>query len=188
MARGPRHKSPEAAMYHLTNRVAGWTNWFPFENRQARLQLLNMMLFYVNVYRCRLAAFQIMGNHFHFIVHFEKPRQLSHQDLKSSARKLYGHKAELKTAGWTDSQWKAFNQRLFDVSKLMANLDGEYAKWFNRRFGRRGHFWSDRFKKPRITRKRGRTRRYPVCGTQCGESWTCQETRAVEMGPQLGGD
>ena len=108
------------------------------------------MLFYVDVYRCRLAAFQIMGNHFHFIVHFEKPRPLSREELEKSAGKLYGRKAEAKTGVWTDAQWKAFNERLFDVSKLMANVNGFYALWFNRKFGRRGHFWGDRFKNPEL--------------------------------------
>ena len=150
MARTARHKSTEAAFYHLTNRVAGDPGWFPFENHQARRKLLDMMLFYVNVYRCRLAAFQIMGNHFHLIVHFEKPRPLAREELEKSARKLYGEKAEAKTAAWTDAQWKAFNERLFDVSKLMANVNGFYALWFNRKFGRRGHFWGDRFKNPEL--------------------------------------
>ena len=31
MARGARHKSTEAAFYHLTNRVAGKSDWFPFK-------------------------------------------------------------------------------------------------------------------------------------------------------------
>ena len=146
MARAARHKSSEAAFYHLTNRVAGERDWFPFENRQAGRKLLDMMLFYVNGYRCRLAAFQIMGNHFHFVVHFEKPRALSRDELMDSAHKLYGQQAEKKTADWTVAQWEAFNQRLFDVSKLMQNVDGQYALWFNRTFGRRGHFWGDRFK------------------------------------------
>ena len=110
MARTARHKSTEAAYYHLTNRVAGSADWFPFENPEAGQKLLDMMLFYVNVYRCRLAAFQIMGNHFHFIVHFEKPRPLSREELEASARKLYGPKAEVTTADWTDAQWKAFNE------------------------------------------------------------------------------
>ena len=113
MARTARHKSTEAAFYHLTNRVAGRADWFPFEDHQARIKLLDMMLFYVDAYRCRLAAFQIMGNHFHFIVHFEKPRTLSREELKESAHKLYGRQAEEKTDGWTDAQWEAFNQRLF---------------------------------------------------------------------------
>ena len=63
MPRAARHKSTEAAFYHLTNRVADRTDWFPFKNDQARRKLLDMMLFYVNAYRCCLAAFQIMGNH-----------------------------------------------------------------------------------------------------------------------------
>ena len=150
MARTARHKSSEAAFYHLTNRVAGSADWFPFENPEAGQKLLDMMLFYVNVYRCRLAAFQIMGNHFHFVVHFEKPRPLSREELEASARKLYGPKAEVTTADWTDAQWKAFNERLFDVSKLMANVNGFYAQWFNRRFGRQGHLWGDRFKNPEL--------------------------------------
>ncbi len=150
MARTARHKSSEAAFYHLTNRVAGSTDWFPFENPEAGQKLLDMMLFYVNVYRCRLAAFQIMGNHFHFVVHFEKPRPLSRKELMESAHKLYGRKAEVKTEDWTDAQWKAFNERLFDVSKLMANVNGLYALWFNRKFGRRGHLWGDRFKNPEL--------------------------------------
>ena len=150
MARTARHKSTEAAFYHLTNRVAGRADWFPFKNDQARHKLLDMMLFYVNAYQCRLAAFQIMGNHFHFVVHFEKPRALSRDELMDSAHKLYGRQAEKKTADWTVAQWKDFNQRLFDVSKLMQNVDGLYALWFNRKFERRGHFWSDRFKNPEL--------------------------------------
>ena len=146
MARSARHKSPDAAYYHVTNRVTGRPDWFPFENRPACRKLRDMMLFYVDVYRCRLAAFQIMGNHFHFIVHFEKFRPLSHKELMDSANKLYGHRADEKTATWTAAQWKSFNRRLFDLSRLMADLDGRYATWFNRAFEQRGHFWGDRFK------------------------------------------
>ena len=32
----------------------------------------------------------------------------------------------------------------------MADLDGLYARWFNRQFKRRGHLWSDRFKNPEL--------------------------------------
>ncbi len=146
MARTARHKSPDAAFYHITNRVVGSSDWLPFEDPQARQKLLDMILFYVNAYRCRLAAFQIMGNHFHLVVHFEKLRPLSRQELRESAYKLYGREAEDKTAAWADAEWKKFNERLFDLSKLMANVGGFYAQWFNRTFGRRGHLWGDRFK------------------------------------------
>ena len=146
MARTARHKSPDAAFYHITNRVAGSPDWFPFKNPQARQKLLDMILFYVNAYRCRLAALQIMGNHFHIVVHFEKPRPLSRKELQKSAHKLYGREAEDKTAVWTDAKWKEFNERLFDLSKLMADVDGFYAVWFNRTFRRRGRYWGDRFK------------------------------------------
>ena len=150
MPRTARHKSTEAAFYHLTNRVAGSADWFPFEEHGARQQFLDMMLFYVGVYKCRLAAFQIMGNHYHLVVHFEKFRTLSRKELEDSAQQLYGDRTEENTDRWTDADWETFNQRLFDVSKLMANLNGRYARWFNLTHERRGHFWSDRFKNPEL--------------------------------------
>ena len=146
MARTARHKSSEAAFYHVTNRVVGQADWFPFRNRQSRLKLLHMMLFYVNAYRCRLAAYQIMDNHFHLVVHFEKFRSLSRKELEDHAGQFYGDRAEEVTGDWNDAQWKSFNRRLFDLSRLMADLDGQYARWFNDTHERRGHLWGDRFK------------------------------------------
>jgi hypothetical protein len=32
----------------------------------------------------------------------------------------------------------------------MQHVNGEFSKWFNRRYGRRGHFWADRFKNPEL--------------------------------------
>jgi hypothetical protein len=33
---------------------------------------------------------------------------------------------------------------------MMQHINGEFSKWFNRRHGRRGHFWADRFKNPEL--------------------------------------
>ena len=46
---------------------------------------------------------------------------------------------------WNPSQWENFNRRLFNVSELMRNVQSGYARWFNRRWGRKGRFWADRF-------------------------------------------
>ena len=113
MARAARHKSTEAAFYHLTNRVAGRTDWFPLEDHQARSKL-DMMLFYVNAYRCRLAAFQIMGNHFHFIVHFETSA-LVPRGVEGERPQTLWATGRGENRLWTDAQWEAFNQLLKTV-------------------------------------------------------------------------
>ena len=85
-----------------------------------------------------------MGNHYHLMVRFEAFRQLSKEELEERARHFYP-KLE-QTAHWTQLHWERFNRRLLDVSELMRNIQMVYAKWHNRRFGRRGSFWEGRFK------------------------------------------
>jgi hypothetical protein len=78
------------------------------------------------------------------MVRFEAFRQLSQEELEEKAEYFYPKPEQI--AHWTQSHWKRFNRRLFDVSELMRNIQMVYAKWHNRRFGRRGSFWEGRFK------------------------------------------
>jgi len=144
--RRARFKSPASAFYHLLTRVAGSRNFFPLMNPEARRKLIELIHFYTRVYSCTLVAFEIMGNHYHLILWMDEFRPLSLDELKRRAYLLWGEKAELKTAAWSAAAWERFNRKLFDLSALMQHLNGEYAKWYNQRFNRRGHFWGDRFK------------------------------------------
>ena len=40
--------------------------------------------------------------------------------------------------------WERFNRRLFDFSELMRNIQGEYAKCYNRNYEHRGSLWAER--------------------------------------------
>jgi hypothetical protein len=91
-----------------------------------------------------------MGNHYHCVVHFEGIRKLSREELEERARLRLGPLWRLKTRHWNSSRWEQFNRNLFDVSCFMQHVNGEFAKWFNRRYGRRGPFWADRFKNPQL--------------------------------------
>jgi len=148
--RRARYKSTEAAIYHLITRVAGSPHYYPLQRPEASRKLIDLVQFYLQVYGCILVAFKIMGSHYHLIVRMEPFRSLSREELRRRAGLLWGAKAELKTALWSDEAWAGFNRKLFDLSALMQHLNGEYAKWFNRRYGRRGHFCADRFKNPEL--------------------------------------
>jgi REP element-mobilizing transposase RayT len=134
--------------------VAGSPRYFPLHKRQAKRQLLETIRYYVHAYCCQLAAYCILGNHYHLILFCENFRPLSLPELQQRARQLYGSRFEEKTANWSPQDWDRFNRKLFDVSALMQHINGEYAKWFNRRFNRRGHFWADRFKNPELLDQR----------------------------------
>ena len=148
--RRARQKNPDPAFYHVLTRVAGSPRYFPLQFRQAAEQLLRTIGYYVRAYSCQLAAYEIMGNHYHLILFFESFRPLPLAELQQRARLLYGRRSLLKTALWSSQDWLRFNRKLFDISALMQHINGEYAKWFNHRFNRRGHLWADRFKNPEL--------------------------------------
>ena len=148
--RRARHKSQNSAFYHVLTRVAGSRNFFPLMKPEARRKLIDLIQFYLQVYACILVSFEIMGSHYHLILWMDEFRPLSRQELKRRADLLWGEKAEPKTAAWSDAAWERFNRKLFDLSALMQHLNGEYAKWYNRRYDRHGHFWGDRFKNPQL--------------------------------------
>jgi len=153
MPRLARQKSEQAAFYHLFNRVAGAPTDYPFEERRNARRFLFLFQFYLRVYFCRLACFELMGNHYHCVIHFEQFRQLTRAELHRRARLRFGRLRRLKTRSWQTSDWERFNRNLFDVSCFMQHVNGEFAKWFNRRYNRRGPFWADRFKNPQLLDK-----------------------------------
>jgi putative transposase len=144
MARLPRIKVDSGpGWYHLCSRVAGSPNWFPFDEPAARQKLYDILRFYLRVYFCDTAGFCIMSNHYHLLVRFLAFRKLDDSELLQRAKLLYRRpQAKLRTK----RQRKRFNERLFDVSELMRNVQMAYAKWYNLNHNRRGAFWAERFK------------------------------------------
>jgi REP element-mobilizing transposase RayT len=148
--RKARQKSLEDAYYHLTTRVAGLPDFYPFMDKPARRKLRWMIRHYTRIYAATLLAFQIMGSHYHAILWMRCFTVLARRELERRARLLWGDRMAERTARWTDEDWDRFNHKLFDLSALMQHINGEFAKWYNRRSGRRGHFWADRYKNPQL--------------------------------------
>ena len=144
MARLPRLKvQDDVGWYHLCARVAGWVDWFPFqEDPLAGEQLLRILRKYLGIYFCQAAGYCLMGNHYHLIVRFCEYRHLSLEELYERAQRLYPNPDRVLR---TPRQWQRFHRRLFDVSEFMRNVQQSYAKWYNRRYQRRGSFWGERF-------------------------------------------
>ncbi len=144
MARQPRLKIfGESAWYHLYARTVAYQGEYPLERSGVREAVLSLFRRYALAYMCEVASFCILGNHYHFVVRFEAFRELSREELRRRALLLYEEK-ELES--WDEKRWKRFNRRIFDVSELMRNVNSASARWYNRRFGRKGALWQDRFK------------------------------------------
>jgi len=148
MARTARWKvSGAEAWYHVHSKVAGHRGEFPLSGAVPTRRLIEIIEHYSGIYFCGVAAFSVMGNHYHLVVRFEAPRQVSRDELEARARLMYPGKGfELQTAGWTEEDWEHYRRRLFDLSEYMRNIQAAFARWYNRSYDRRGRFWADRFK------------------------------------------
>ncbi len=148
MPRSARLKlSAIQAWYHLHSRVAGHRGEYPLAEPIARRHLVETIEHYAGIYFCQVAAFSVMGNHYHLIVRFEAPVPVSRRELRRRAFLMYsGRKKREEIDTWSEEEWEHYRRRLFDVSEFMRNVQGSFARWYNRAFDRRGRFWAERFK------------------------------------------
>ena len=130
--------------YHAWNAAACRSGEYPLAVPYVRHRFMALLKFYLGIYFCKLAAHSVMGNHFHLVLRFDAPRPLSQDQLTARARKLYPGDESIET--WPQKRWKAFEKRLFDISKFMGNLEQAFSTWYNRLHSRKGTFWAARYK------------------------------------------
>jgi putative transposase len=108
----------------------------------------------IRILRCTL-----MGNHFHILLQVDKPKRLS---LKTMLRRIGGYygKAHLqrllkKIRRVTDPAQRKelierllapYRERMNDLSILMKEVKGGFARWYNKVYERYGVLWAERFK------------------------------------------
>jgi len=145
MPRNARLKLADGGSYHLCARAAARHGEFPLAVPLVRFKFFELLKRYASIYFCQFSSVSCMGNHWHGVCHFEKPRTLSDKELMERALALYPRSKKL-LATWPKRKWKRLQERLFDVSEFMRNLQGAFSRWYNRTFNRKGHFWGERFK------------------------------------------
>jgi len=146
MARRPRFLiNDKAAWYHVHCRTSGGANDFPLNEERDKQELINMIKSYAQVYNCQIAAFCVMGNHYHLVIHFDPYKTIAQKELSKRAQFLYP-KSQYVLGYWSEDKWKKFNERLFNISEFMRNLQSTYSTRYNRTYNRRGRIWAERYK------------------------------------------
>jgi len=135
------------AWYHVYSKVVGRREEFPLSERLSTRRLINTIEHFSRIYFCEVAAFCVMGNHYHLVLKFEEPRPVPREELRARTRLMYpSMKSQEEIDGWSEEQWEHYRRRLFDLSEFMRNVQAAFGRWYNRTHERRGRFWADRFK------------------------------------------
>lgn len=132
--------------HHCLNRISGYPGEYPLHDPVAEAGFISRLRALVRMFRVQCAGFALMGNHFHLVLFAERSRRLSRRKLERHAKARWGSLWKLRTRFWSEARWERFNDSVFDLSLFMKELQGPFATWFNKVFGRRGRLWGDRFK------------------------------------------
>jgi putative transposase len=131
--------------YHVYSRTACEKGVYPLDKDLCRKKFIQFLRYYSRAYFCDVAAFCIMGNHYHIVLKFDVPRKLSKEELWQRALLLYPNSRRYIKL-WHEKKWQRLEERLFNLSDFMRNLQAAFAMWYNKTYKRHGTFWADRFK------------------------------------------
>lgn len=152
-----------ANYYHAMSRTCGGAIWFDDIEKEALKRVLWRVAEFCGV---QLLTYCVMGNHFHVLVavphrgtwmqRFEGPegerRLLGH--LRTLYSRNYIEQLETEIAEWrrlgmesmVQSKLESFKRRMGDLSRFVKEVKERFSRWYNKRHGRRGTLWMDRFK------------------------------------------
>ena len=153
----------ESYTYHVMSRTCGGEVFFDDVEKEALRRLLWKMAEFTGV---RLVTYCIMGNHFHALVEVPK-REIwlerfagdgGEEKLFEHLRTLYSKEfvsllkqelQELRRIGMDTlalAKLEAIQKRFCDLSIFVKEVKERFSRWFNKRRGRKGTLWMDRYK------------------------------------------
>jgi len=165
---GGRHrilgKGPlESYCYHVMSRTCGGEIWFDDIEKEALRRIIWRMAEFSGI---KIVTYCLMGNHFHLLA--EVPHRLTWLQRfagPDGENKLFAHLgilysktylgllrdelAGLRQRGMAilaEQKIEALKKRFCDLSLFVKEIKERFSRWFNKRRGRRGTLWMDRFK------------------------------------------
>jgi putative transposase len=159
--RFPRVKAEGQSFYHCVSRVVEGRFIFQTTGHgsveaERFVQLMRRLEAFTGV---RILTYALMANHFHLLCEVPEPKILSESELLQRIEAGYGparrddleqQLARLRQQpdGVDQIQrlLEPYRRRMYDISIFIKELKGRFAQWYNRRHGRYGVLWAERFK------------------------------------------
>ncbi len=158
--------------FHLMSRTCGGTVFFDETEKEGLVLVLRRLAAFCGV---KLLTYCVMGNHFHALVRVPNREEwLKRFDGPDGEDKLLAHLRTLYSKAFVEmfrlelerlrkegreSEAKgyveAMKARFCDISVFCKEVKSRFCKWYNKRHGRRGTLWMERFKSVLVEGKRG---------------------------------
>ncbi|OCC14440.1 transposase [Dissulfuribacter thermophilus] len=131
----------EEAVYHVISRTALEGFVLEPEEKQYLLFLMQWLsrVFFVEVY-----GFCIMDNHFHMLLKIRPQDHYSDEDVLKRARLYYRYMETKKKVNIHEID--RFRKKFSGLSEYVKEIKQRFSRYYNKKHGRRGYFWGERFK------------------------------------------
>ena len=148
----------DGAVYHCISRVVD--RRFIFEDAE-KVMFLQFLREYEQFCGVQVLTYCLMSNHFHVLVEVPKRPEVLPDGAEvvrrlkglsgsaitaGTAQQVLAMFAEAKNTAGAKEYLDQFYRRMWDVSEFVKLLKQRFTQWYNRRTGRKGTLWEDRFK------------------------------------------
>lgn len=131
----------EPGVYHVISRTA--LAGFVLGDVEKEF-LLNLVKKLSSVYFAEVLGFSILGNHFHLLVRMHLGKDVGDEEIKKRARLYYG--MDSKREPDDEEVIQALREKWEDLSEYIKEIKQGFSRFYNKKHGRKGFFWSERFK------------------------------------------
>ena len=153
--RTARIKGEDGSFYHCMSRVLERRFLLGDVEKEVFHKLMRSCEGFCGV---RIVTYALMSNHFHILVHVPGRGEISDDLLLERLGFLYSkvrikeiarQLKEFRDAGDHENAERVkalYTYRMGDVSEFIKTLKQRFTQWYNKRQGRRGTLWEERFK------------------------------------------
>ncbi len=131
-------RDSQPTVYHVISRTA--LQGCPIKDRDNDF-LLGLIKKLSQLYFVDVLGFALLGNHFHLVVRVYPESETTNDEIKKRLQKYYGD--ELNVTGVLVSDYR---KRLTNLGAYVKDIKQGFTRYFNKKYGRRGFFWGERFK------------------------------------------
>lgn len=150
-----RIKEPGAAHYHIMSRIVDRQMLMKPSERECFRKLMHAVAAFSG---CQIVTHALLSNHFHALVFVPERKPVSDEELIKRLAHLYdrlevrgiAESIAYHRANGHDSAAEAikarYTCRMYDLSEFAKTLKQRYTQSYNRRHGRKGTLWEERYK------------------------------------------
>jgi REP element-mobilizing transposase RayT len=131
-------RSDRPTVYHVVSRTA--LPGLPIKT-QDKDYLLSLIRKLSTLYCVDILGFCIMGNHFHLVCRMYPASEVSDAEIQRRCKEYYGE--DQMIAG---EHLESYRERLTSLGAFIKDIKQGFTRYYNRRTGRKGFFWGERFK------------------------------------------